>query len=366
MKDIIVIIGEIELYEMVNKKVILADIASQNTGGKSVGHFFTVADNYIDIFPECIIAGGPIYKTHIASDRIMLLPHETEPGIGLFKTKLRELQNLRFLLSKAAGNIIVFQQAALVTLIIFLCFLKKPQCKIYIIAYDDNMVRSRIKKLIFKIARRKIDGIICPNKALGEKFSLPYCTVPDYIFTEKKKKEKISEAEKIYDFCIVGRLSPEKGAIEIASHFKNTKYQVIIAGKPQDDAIKNKLKAEASGASNITLMLDYISIELYDQIICQSKYALLNYQGEYSVRSSGVVYDMLFSGIPVVGKKCKALQFIEDSGCGFLYESLEELESLMKTKQNDREVYTNNIEKYQKANSANMERLRTFILSNSD
>lgn len=38
-----------------------------------------------------------------------------------------------------------------------------------------------------------------------------------------------------------------------------------------------------------------------------SKYAILNYSGEYSNRSSGVVFDTLFNGVPVIGKKCQYL-----------------------------------------------------------
>lgn len=48
------------------KRLILADVKSLNIKGKSIGHYFTLAQNYIDLFGDYCqvkIAGGPIYKT---------------------------------------------------------------------------------------------------------------------------------------------------------------------------------------------------------------------------------------------------------------------------------------------------------------
>ena len=47
------------------KKIIIADICSMVIDGNAVGHYFTVAQNYLDLFKSACnvkIAGGPVYK----------------------------------------------------------------------------------------------------------------------------------------------------------------------------------------------------------------------------------------------------------------------------------------------------------------
>ena len=47
-----------------NKRLIIADVKSPNYKGQSIGHFFTVAQNYYDLFYykiKTLIAGGPVY-----------------------------------------------------------------------------------------------------------------------------------------------------------------------------------------------------------------------------------------------------------------------------------------------------------------
>ena len=68
--------------------------------------------------------------------------------------------------------------------------------------------------------------------------------------------------------------------------------------------------------------MEYISDDDYDNYINSSRYCILNYQGTYAERSSGVVLDTLFRNVPVVGRKCRALQFVEDNNLGVLYENV--------------------------------------------
>ena len=258
----------------------------------------------------------------------------------------------------------VLQQAATATIIFFLSFVKKPKCKLYLICYDDNGIRSKFKKIVYTLAKKKIDGIICPNASIGEAYDLPYCVVPDYIYTGTTEDNVKSIADKLFDFCLVGRLSPEKGAVEIVKKLRNSKFNILIAGKPQDKEIESNLKEMCHQANTIELHLGYVSEEDYKRYISVSRYALLNYQGEYSLRSSGVVYDMIFAGVPVVGRRCKALQFIEENDCGFLFDSLDELYGKKDKELGEYNTYMRGISKFKKAQKVYIEKLYNFITEN--
>lgn len=345
-------------------EIILADIASHNVDGKSVGHFFTLCDNYLQMYPGCKIAGGPIYEQHIKKEELIRLPYDSIAGDNFIKVKWREYKNLKALFQASNGKRVVLQQAATATIIMFLSFVKKPQCKLYLICYDDNGIRSTFKRLVYTLSKKKIDGIICPNESIGNTYDLPYCVVPDYIYTGSTETKTSERNIKKYDFCLVGRLSPEKGAEEIVKVLGNTRFKILIAGKPQNKEIENQLTNLARHANNIELHLGYVSEEDYRRYISESRYALLNYQGEYSLRSSGVVYDMIFAGVPVVGRRCKALQFIEDKNCGFLLDSLDELSGKKDADLSQYEAYMKGIAAFKKAQKINIEKLYTFITDN--
>lgn len=61
-------------------------------------------------------------------------------------------------------------------------------------------------------------------------------------------------------------------------------------------------------------------------ILCIYLKQIYYFQGEYSKRSSGVVYDTVFAGVPVVGRRCSALLFVEKEHIGFLYDSLDDFD----------------------------------------
>ena len=97
---------------------------------------------------------------------------------------------------------------------------------------------------------------------------------------------------------------------------------MIIGGKPSSVQIGEELQKVCRGAENISLHLGFVSNDNYDRWIYESRYCMLNYQGTYSERSSGVVLDVLFRGVPVVGHRCFATLFVENEGCGFLFDDV--------------------------------------------
>lgn len=303
--------------------VYIADIASHNSDGKSTGHYYAVASNYVSMMP-CKIVGGPIYLNKYDENQVCLLPYDTIAEENLIKKKWKQLKNCHALFNIAKDGTIILQQAALATAIIGIVLFKKKECKLYLITYNNEGCNSIFKKIWYKLAKRKINGVICPNKEIGKSYGVPYCVVPDYIYCGDKELSKDYEFnDKFYDFCVVGRISPEKGVIEVARLLSGTNYKVLIAGKPQNKELAQKLYEICDNSPNIILKMEYVHDTEYYQYIRKSKYCILNYTGEYSERSSGVVFDIIFNNTPVVGKRCKALRFIEENEVGFIFDNIE-------------------------------------------
>ena len=265
-------------------------------------------------------------KNAFQEKELIVLPNNNVEGDGMLKLRNRTFGNAQRLFKEAEGDIIVLQQCTTITTFLCVLLFYHKRSKLFFIQYNQSGLRQHIGRLLFRLVKNKIDGIICPNSEVGEAYGLPYCVVPDYIYTGVDLKETVPYSQKKYDFCMVGRISEEKGILGVARHLKNTSFKVIIAGRPITELLKEKLLKICEDAANIELNLDFISDIRYKRYLSESRYTILNYQGEYSKRSSGVVFDTLFSGVPVVGCRCKALQFIEDNNMGYLYNTISEFD----------------------------------------
>lgn len=308
-----------------NKRIIIADILTNTINGKQTGHYFALARNYLELFGErCLVAGGPVYKNAFQENELFVLPNNNVEGDGMIKLRLRTFENAHRLFKEAKGDVIVLQQCTTITSFLCVLLFYHKKSKLLFIQYNQSGLRQQIGRFLYSLVKNKIDGIICPNDEVGKAYGIPYCVVPDYIYAGADIIGTIPYKKKKYDFCIVGRISEEKGIIEVAKQLKNSHFKLLIAGRPTNELLKGKLLQICNDATNIELILDFISEDQYKQYLSESRYTILNYQGEYSKRSSGVVYDTLFAGVPVVGCRCKALQFIEDNGVGYLYDSIGE------------------------------------------
>lgn len=348
---------------MNNKKIIIADIKTFSPDGISIGgHSVAVAHNYMEIFGgRCIVAGGYAITHNFPESRTITLPYCISHDSLLSKLKI--FINSIVLFRKAHNQIIVLQQSTTITA--FLCIALFHHCssKLFLIQYNLEGFRSKVGRLLFKLAKRKINGIICPYDMVGKAFQgIPYCIVPDYIYTGSAKEIELPFTDRKYDFCIVGRLSPEKGVVEVAQYFSGTKYRIVIAGKPQSEEMARQLETICKDSENIKLHLGIIPDNDYYGYLRNSKYALLNYSGEYSERSSGVVFDTLFNGVPVVGRECKALHFITENQLGLLYDCIEDLnlKSLFQEEFHSRLV--SNIQQYRKNLILFINKLSNFLL----
>lgn len=346
------------------KNLYIADIRSNTNNGISTGHFIPVAKMYQNIFRDknkVFVSGGPIYNKYFNSSELLSLPYNISSSSLV--NKIKAMKNCIKLFNSAKNHIIILQQSSTVTSFLGILLFYHCKSKLYLIQYSNDCFKSAIGRFIFKLIKNKIDGVICPTDNLGKMFGLPYCVVPDYIYTNQDyvytKKKEYDKTK--YDFCILGRIAPEKGVIECAQKLANTKYQTIIAGKVQDIELKEKLEKICSEANNINLILDYISEEQYHNYLMESKYALLNYTDTYSERSSGVVFDMLFNNVPVVGSSCYTLQFIQEKQLGYIYKSLSSFNPEILMNKSLYDKYIENISNYKKEHKKYLDAIISFV-----
>lgn len=345
------------------RRVIIADIRSMTVDGKAVGHYFSVAANYLDIFQkscDVMVAGGPVFEQKFSD--LIRLPYDTDEKLSVTENKKRVFCNIRQLFTECANDIIVLQCSAVATAYLGIFLYKPSTCKVFLIQYNTLGIDSFLKKTLFCLAKNKIDGIVCPNDAIGSAYGLPYCVVPDYIYTGEGLCADGSFESKKNDFGMFGLIVPDKGIIEAARFFAGSEYSVKIAGYPQDEQVKKELLDICRKGENIELNLGYLSEEEYISGIKNSRYCILNYSGAYSEHSSGVVFDILFNGVPVIGKKCRSLEFIEKNNIGLIYDDISDVrfETIMNPQVY--ETYLRNIEKYFVEQRKNADTLVSFVL----
>lgn len=307
------------------KRIIIADINSRCSNGVLTGHGLAVAKNYAalcDEETEVIVAGGPAYAPYFP--HALILDYDADAALSAQENKRRNLHNIRQLFRLCPHDTIIFQSCAVATVFLGIALYKPKTCRVLMIQYNTMGLDSFLKRALYRLAKPRIHGIICPEPAIGQAFGLPYCQVPDYIYTASEKPQPPkSYHEKKYDFCMLGIISRDKGMIEAAAKLAGSPYRVLLAGRPADAAVEQELRVIGSAAENIEMHLRYIGNEEYIDFIRDSRYCILNYSGAYSEHSSGVVFDMLFNGVPVVGRRCRALSFVEEYKIGTLFHQVE-------------------------------------------
>lgn len=313
------------------KNIYIVDIRSNNNRGKCTGHFIPVARNFVDIFSgdfNVKVAAGPTYQGAFPCEQILPLPYSIPSDERFWeriKSKVKSLWNCWVLFKSIEPNsCLIWQHSTLLTSCIgIILFGWVKPVTIHMILYSADSLTSRFNATLFRMAGKRISSILCPNHHVGRASKLPYHVVPDYVYVKGLGKETtVPFEEKKYDFCFVGRFNRDKGVAEVLRVLRNQQYRVIVAGSPDSVAYGKELEALVDGCTNISLRLGFIETKQYHDYITYSRYSILNYQGEYSLRSSGVVYDTLFAGVPVIGTKCEALRMVEEFSLGYLYDNL--------------------------------------------
>ena len=347
-------------------KLIIADIKTPVTNGNVIGHWVTCARNYLAMFglqKKTFVAGGPIYNRYFFKD-LFELPYDLQMlGESKLVNKLKYFANARHLFKHSQSDTIVVQQGADATFFLAcaLFYSKEANNTLYLIQYSTDSIKGLFKKLLFAMSKHKMNGIICPNEEVGKAFGLPYCVVPDYIYTGTDVREQIPYSDKVYDICILGRIEREKGVVEAVRRLAKSSLQVVVAGQSSDPMLVEDLSDICKHTDTIRLEIGFVSDEAYNAYLDQSRFAVLNYSEEYSNRSSGVIYDILFHRVPIIGRQCKTMQLISEWGMGYVYASLEECDFSAIVTEANHSMYKQAIEKYLHQNEQYVARLGNFL-----
>lgn len=346
-------------------RLFIADLRSNNNKGVCTGHFFAVAENYKQMFEtdcDVKIAGGPIYKTHFKEDDLFLLPCDSICDDIKIKNIFRVLRNAWKLFRYVKKDDVIVLQQSVPAMILFSILLTYfGSSNVYMIQYNEEPMHRFYFKIMMLLAGNRIKGIVCPNDKVGIAYKRPYIVVPDYIYVNTEKEIVIPFSEKKFDFCIVGRLNKDKGVLDVINFFKDKPFSLLIAGNPDNDEIKQKILEISEDAVNIKVQLGYLSENDYKLFLSYSRFCILNYYGDYANRSSGVVYDTIFSGVPVVGRECSALQVVKKYDVGLLYKDISSFNPLNIMNGELYEEYQKKIKLYKLENNRNLERLKTFL-----
>lgn len=348
------------------RRLVIADIKSPVVGGGLTGHFFAVAKNYCDMFANncnVAVAGGPIYQKQFKNE-IIALPFNVEVRKSRLANIIKYLFNAKELFCQSEDDTIVVQQGGDTTFFVACALMcrKRKRNKLYLIQYSTAALQGRGKRMLYNLAKKYIDGIICPNAEIGKAFGRPYCVVPDYIYVPNETNcQTVPYEAKQYDICILGRIVEEKGIVEFLERFANAPYKMIIAGRAATESLANRLLELTNTHSNITLRLEFLSAGDYFNYLRQSRFGVLNYKEEYSKRSSGVVLDMLYHDVPIIGLKCKAFDFICDNKLGYIYDDLNTLDLSTIVTPQMHQAYIKSIVQYKLKQTLYIDKLGVFL-----
>ena len=132
-------------------RIIIADIKSPVCEGKSSGHFFSVAQNYYDMFHNEIptfVAGGPIYN-HFFSNNVLPLPYNVElRGESKIKSIYKYFCNAGLLFRNCSNDIVIVQQGGDATFFAacLLIYKRKRNNKLFLIQYSTASLQGFVKR----------------------------------------------------------------------------------------------------------------------------------------------------------------------------------------------------------------------------
>lgn len=341
-------------------KVVIADISSIKMNSTIYGHYGKVARMYLNLLGKnACAAGGPVYKNRFADSERVDLPYDFDLSAVNSKKerllfKLHSIINGIHLFKTVKNSVIVCQPYSFMSWMAAILLTKKRN-KIYLIEYRDELDK-KINRVLFKLAKRKIDGVLCPNDRVGRIFGLPYLVLTDYIY-DKETLPAHSENAK-YDFGVIGIMSRDKDVSDVVKTFNGTDYKVLIAGH------FGGRKDEVCGqyTDNITVVDKYLTNEEYEQAFADSDCIILPYGDAYKNQSSGVIFDVLFRAKPVITKDFDSFRFVKDSGAGVLYKhTLAELDFKKVTSKENKDKMYANVCRFIEQNKAQKEKLAQFL-----
>lgn len=348
------------------KKAVIADVTSLHKNGQLLAHMPKVAYNYMKVLAkkyDAKIAGGPAYVNTFGKNVVPLKYDHPEVSKASFiyrlKVKLHEVINTRDVLG-INSDIVIFQSYSRLTpILIGILLWKKKQQKVFLIQYFsaprigkiDRILENFLKKLVSK----KISGIICTKKDIGEKWGLSYIVVPDYFYIN----DLITPAtDFVYDYGMFGFMGIGKNVELVIDTFANSDKKVLIAGRfsSQERFERCQLKC----TDNIKIINRYLSDEEYNCLFSETKMILLPYAKGYNEHTSGVVLDALFNRKPVVCSNVNAFRFVADKHLGIVY-SNDELSNAIASNTLTYDQFQKNIELYLREHDTYIRNFLAFL-----
>ena len=328
------------------RKVLIADIKTQEIGGKVYGHYVPVAKNYLDIIKgstDIKVAGGPAFSKYFDRDMFLYLPYNNSSD--RISEKIKIFLNSIVLFWKGIGKTIILQQSTTATSFVAIALFYWWTGKLFLIQYNTDGVSTKLKRFLYSFAKYKIDGFIVPNERVAKAYGRPHCIVTDYICV-KSGHNVIPFDEREWDFGIIGTIFKDKGVIEAIEFLGTTDSKVIVAGNIAESELIEPINNLRKKYPNVEFRIGYLDDSKYIDLIQKCRYCVLNYRGTYFDRSSGVVLDVIFNYTPVVGTICNALKIVEEEHMGCVYSEISELNIKDLLTESNHNKYVSAIKRY--------------------
>ena len=360
---------------MIKEKLLIADCLGKHDGkGVPFGHYIMFFEQYYQILKdnfEISLGVTKEYQKHLNfcdkffTIRFGLNYGNTYKKYNIFDKYISILKGIINIITvlNSNYNIIIFQQIKnMFSLIPFALYLGKK--RIFIIVYKDYLnsggkIKRLLKRLLYVLAKRKIEGLIVGMEELGKIYNHNYLAIPDYLYINKSIVNPDMSIK--YDIAVLGIINISKQVIDIVSSFYKTKYKIIIAGKFKNE--EQYKKVCQFNADNIIIINDYISREKYNDILQSTKFVALPYNPTtYKLNSSGVFYDAIYHFKPVIASNTEFFKRVEKNKIGYVYKhSIRESKIILENAKIYQE-YVNNIKKYvQNINRDNKKNLIKFL-----
>ena len=348
-------------------RIVIADICSLCDGDQSTGHYFAVAQNYVDMFDEVAdvkVAGGPIYNRRFSAN-IILLPYNHDAGETKWLEKWHELMNCRAL-CKNIGNddVLIMQSVALVTAIVGILLFLRKSCRLFFVQYNIDCINSPLKRMLWKMVSPKVHGVIGTLPSVVQAYGKPSIVIPDYIYTQKQPIRYLTYGERKYDVCMLGNIYRDKGTLEALQYLVGKGLKIIVAGKVGESDLEEQIKNVAQNDSDVDLRIGYLSVNEYHEILGDSKYCMLNYRGRYNEHTSGVVYDALFHKTPVLATDTASTKMVKEYGLGVAFDDISDMSYSNLKDIASYDTYQKNINIYLRQQTTVVEQLYDFLCHN--
>jgi glycosyltransferase involved in cell wall biosynthesis len=217
--------------------------------------------------------------------------------------------------------------------------------------FDGSLFKSTLGALEsgfyhhFKYYEKYIDTYISPSRFLASLLSHRINQQIEIIpnFTEVVQINKESENSKKY-YLYYGRISDEKGVLEIIDIFKETKLQLIVVGK---GPIEKEVGKKVANVDNIKFIGAKYGKELFE-LVKNSKYVVQS--SKWYENCPMTIIESFALGVPVIGSNHSGFKdLITDGETGYLLDFTDKLKSVKKLQEIDKkevQIIENNVNQF--------------------